>query len=77
MSANADELAASRITHLEAIRSQEERERVEEEEKRRKAFKSGGTGDFMRLHSKAVYGGGIGLEERLRRNRGVLVREGD
>jgi len=77
MSANADELAASRITHFEAIKSREERERVEEDEKRRKAFKNGGTGDFMRLQSKAVYGGGIGLEERLKRNRGVLVREAD
>ena len=77
MSANADELAASRITRLEAIRLQEERERAEEDEKRHKAFKNGGTGDFMRAHSKAVYGGNIGLEERLKRNRGILVRDAD
>lgn len=47
--------------------------------KRKENFgkKGTGKGSFMRDQSKLVYGGNIGLEERLRRGRGGLVRDVD
>ena len=77
MSSNASELDSTRATRLAALKVAEDAELAAEEERRAKALKGGkGVGpEFMREQSKAVYGGTIGLEERLRRGRGALVRE--
>jgi len=77
MTADADDLNSSRATRLAALKAAEEAERAIEDEKRKTALKNGVQGDFMRAQNKLVYGGSIGLEERLKRGRGALVRESD
>ena len=77
MTSDADELNSSRATRLAALKAAEEAERTIEDEKRKTASKNGVQGDFMRAQNKLVYGGSIGLEERLKRGRGALVRESD
>jgi len=77
MTADADELVSSRATRLAALQAVEEAEKAAEDEKRKKAMSKGGQGDFMREQTKMVYGGSMGLEERLKRGRGALVRESD
>lgn len=75
MSANATELDSTRAVRLAALHATEQAELAAEEARRAKGKGSGVGPDFMREQSRAVYGGGIGLEERLRRGRGALVRE--
>ncbi|KAF9513852.1 hypothetical protein BS47DRAFT_907355 [Hydnum rufescens UP504] len=77
MTVDADELNSSRAMRLAALKAAEDAEQAIEDEKRKKALKNGVQGDFMREQNKMVYGGSMGLEERLKRGRGALVRESD
>lgn len=80
MTEDANSLEAQRTTRLAALAAAEQAEREADEAKRKEAFRKGGTGQggFMRDQSKLVYGGNIGLEERLKRGgRGGLVRESE
>lgn len=77
MSEDANALEAARKTRLAALAAAEKAEREAEDAQREQTYKKGaGQGAFMRDQSKLVYGGSIGLEERLKRGRGTgLVRE--
>jgi len=79
MSEDANALEAARATRLAALAAAEEAERKADDAKRKETFSKNGTGQgsFMRDQSKLAYGGSIGLEERLRRGRGGLVRDID
>lgn len=77
MTQDASDLESARATRLAALAAAEKAEQEAEDIKRKEAFgkKGTGQGSFMRDQSKLVYGGNIGLEERLKRGRGGLVRE--
>lgn len=79
MTDDANALEAARATRLAALAAAERAEREADDSKRKETFSKNGTGqgNFMRDQSKLVYGGSIGLEERLRRGRGGLVRDID
>jgi len=74
MSSNASTLAVDRQERLKAML---EKEKAELEAEERARQKSKGMGGFLSLESKKVFGGEGGLEERLRRGRGGLVRDAD
>jgi hypothetical protein len=76
MSADADSLNASRATRLAQIQALEKAEFEREEAARKKAGPDGKAA-FMRQQEKIVFGGGMNLEERLKRGRVGLVRESD
>jgi len=71
MSSNASTLAVDRQERLKAMLEKEKTELAAEELAR---AKSKGMGGFLSQESKKVFGGEGGLEERLRRGRGALVR---
>jgi len=80
MTIDASDVDASRATRIAALQATEQAELAAEEENRRKSAKvkgGDGKGEFMREQARVVYGGGGGLEERLKRGRGALVRESD
>lgn len=77
MSTDADTLSASRVTRLAAIEAQERVEQESEDAARKKAASNGMKGSFMREQEKMVFGGGLGLEERIKRGRGGMVRDGE
>lgn len=78
MSQNADAMENSRLARLAQIEADEKAEREAEEAARKKAGK-GSKGAFLREQESMVFGvsNNMGLEERLKRGRGALVREAD
>lgn len=77
MTTDASELESARTTRLAALAAAEQAEQEADDAKRKETYgkKGTGQGSFMRDQRKLVYGGSIGLEERLKRGRGGLVRE--
>ena len=76
MTADADALSAARTTRLAALEEAERVEAAAEDEARKKAASVGGKGSFMREQEKMVFGG-MNLEERVRRGRGGMVKDGE
>jgi hypothetical protein len=74
MSINASSLTVDRQERLKTLLEKEKADLVAEEQAR---AKSGGMGNFLSAESKKVFGGTGGLEERIRRGRGGMVREAD
>ena len=69
MTSNASEMTSERRERLTKLLEQEKAE-LEAEERAR--AKSKGMGDFLSHEQKKVFGGGGGLEERIRRGRGGM-----
>ena len=78
MSQNANDMESARLARLAEMEVLEKAEREAEEATRKKAGK-GSKGAFMREQESKVFGvsNAMGLEERLKRGRGGLVRESD
>ncbi|KAI0756846.1 Pre-mRNA splicing factor-domain-containing protein [Daedaleopsis nitida] len=74
MSSNASSLTSERREHLTKLLEQEKAELAAEERVRAKAK---GMGGFLSHEQKKVFGGGGGLEERIRRGRGQMRVDGD
>ncbi len=74
MSSDATSLSANRREHLTKLLEKEKAELVEEERTR---AKSKGMGGFLSHEQKKVFGGGGGLEERIRRGRGQMRVDAD
>ncbi|KAF7303307.1 Cir-N domain-containing protein [Mycena kentingensis (nom. inval.)] len=70
MQSNAQTMNVQRQERLAALLEQEKADLARDEEARRK---SKGMGDFISHEQKKVFGGSIGLEDRMRRGRGGLV----
>lgn len=74
MFSDATSLSANRREHLTKLLEKEKAELVEEERTR---AKSKGMGGFLSHEQKKVFGGGGGLEERIRRGRGQMRVDAD
>jgi len=74
MSANASSMIDERRERLATLLAQEKAEAELEEQAR---AKSKGMGRFLDHEQKKVYGGVGGLEERIKRGKGQMVRESD
>ncbi|KAF7320477.1 Cir-N domain-containing protein [Mycena kentingensis (nom. inval.)] len=70
MQSNAQTMNVQRQERLAALLEKEKADLARDEEARRK---SKGMGDFINHEQKKVFGGSIGLEDRMRRGRGGLV----
>ena len=74
MTSNATSLSVERREHLTQLL---EKEKAEQEEEERAREKSKGMGGFLSHEQKKVFGGGGGLEERIRRGRGQMRVDAD
>lgn len=74
MTLNASSMSVERQERLKMLLEKEKAE-LEADEKAR--AKSGGMGDFLSAESKKVFSAAGGLEDRIKRGRGGLVRESD
>ncbi|KAJ7631165.1 Pre-mRNA splicing factor-domain-containing protein [Roridomyces roridus] len=74
MSSNATAMSSERQERLAAMLEKEKAELAREEELRKK---NKGTGGFLSQEQKKVFGGSIGLEDRIRRGRGGMVVDAD
>jgi len=74
MQSNAASMTVERQKHLAALLEKEKTELARDEEAR---TKSKGMGGFLSHEQKKVFGGAIGLEERIRRGRGGMVVDAD
>ncbi|KAJ7225272.1 Pre-mRNA splicing factor-domain-containing protein [Mycena pura] len=74
MQSNAASMSVERQEHLAALLEKEKAELARDEEAR---MKSKGMGGFLSQEQKKVFGGAIGLEERIRRGRGGMVVDAD
>ncbi|KAJ7751287.1 Pre-mRNA splicing factor-domain-containing protein [Mycena maculata] len=75
MSSNANSMSAERQERLAAMLEKEKAELARDEEAR--ARNKGGMGGFLSQEQKKVFGGQIGLEDRIRRGRGGMVVDAD
>ena len=74
MTSNATSLSVERREHLTQLL---EKEKADQEEEERAREKSKGMGGFLSHEQKKVFGGGGGLEERIRRGRGQMRVDAD
>ncbi|KAJ7161373.1 Pre-mRNA splicing factor-domain-containing protein [Mycena crocata] len=74
MSSNATSMSVERQERLAAMLEKEKAELARDEEAR---MKSKGMGGFLSQEQKKVFGGSIGLEDRIRRGRGGMVVDAD
>ncbi|KAF7311059.1 Cir-N domain-containing protein [Mycena chlorophos] len=74
MQSDAQTMSVERQERLSALLEKEKADLARDEEARRK---SKGMGDFLSHEQKKVFGGAIGLEERIRRGRGGMVVDTD
>ncbi|CAK5280604.1 unnamed protein product [Mycena citricolor] len=74
MSSDANTMSAERQQRLAMLLEKEKADLARDEEDRRK---SQGMGNFLSKEQKKVFGGSIGLEDRIRRGRGGMVVDAD
>lgn len=74
MSSNATSMSVERQQRLAQMLEKEKAELARDEEAR---MKSKGMGGFLSQEQKKVFGGSIGLEDRIRRGRGGMVVDAD
>ncbi|KAJ6504416.1 Pre-mRNA splicing factor-domain-containing protein [Mycena vulgaris] len=74
MSSNATSMTVERQERLALMLEKEKADLARDEEAR---LKSKGTGGFLSQEQKKVFGGSIGLEDRIRRGRGGMVVDAD
>ncbi|KAJ7293133.1 Pre-mRNA splicing factor-domain-containing protein [Mycena rebaudengoi] len=74
MSSNASSMSVERQERLAMMLEKEKAELARDEEAR---LKSKGMGGFLSQEQKKVFGGSIGLEDRIRRGRGGMVVDAD
>ncbi|KAJ6621158.1 Pre-mRNA splicing factor-domain-containing protein [Mycena sp. CBHHK59/15] len=74
MSANATSMSVERQERLAQMLEKEKADLARDEEAR---IKSKGMGGFLSQEQKKVFGGSIGLEDRIRRGRGGMVVDAD